>query len=241
MSTTKSQRILMIATSNTVMGASGKPTGIWADELAVPYYLLTDAGAEVVLASPLGGAITLDPGSLKPAGQNDPLVDRFLADPVAQAAAKTTHVAAQMDASGFDAVFFPGGHGTMWDLPTDAGVTRAVETAFAAGKLIASVCHGAAGLVTARRPDGEPVVKGQRINSFTDAEEEAVGLTGIVPFALESRLRALGAHFEGADNWTAFAIRDGQFITGQNPQSSALVAEQVLAALGLVAKAGIAA
>ena len=229
------KRILMIATSNTVMGASGKPTGIWADELAVPYYQLMDAGVEVVLASPLGGAITLDPGSLKPVGENDPLVERFLADPVAQASAKTTSVAADMDAGAFDAVFFPGGHGTMWDLPTDAGVTRAVETAFSAGKFIASVCHGAAGLVTARRPDGEPVVKGKRINSFTDAEEDAVGLTAIVPFALESRLRALGAHFEGADNWTAFAIRDGQFITGQNPQSSALVAQNLLQALGLTA------
>ena len=227
------KRILMIATSNTVMGDSGKPTGIWADELAVPYYQLMDAGAEVVLASPLGGPITLDPGSLKPVGENDPLVDRFLADPVAQASAKVTHVAADMDASTFDAVFFPGGHGTMWDLPTDAGVTRAVEAAFAAGKLIASVCHGAAGLVTARRPDGEPVVKGKRINSFTDAEENAVGLSAIVPFHLETRLRALGAHFEGADNWASFAITDGQFITGQNPQSSALVAQHVLTALGL--------
>ena len=227
------KRILMIATSNTVMGDSGKPTGIWADELAVPYYQLLDAGAEVVLASPLGGPITLDPGSLKPVGENDPLVDRFLADPVAQAAAKVTQVAADTDASHFDAVFFPGGHGTMWDLPTDAGVTRAVEAAFAANKLIASVCHGAAGLVTARRPDGEPVVKGKRINSFTDAEEDAVGLSAIVPFHLESRLRELGAHFEGADNWASFAIRDGQFITGQNPQSSALVAQHVLKALGL--------
>jgi putative intracellular protease/amidase len=227
------KRILMIATSNTVMGDSGKPTGIWADELAVPYYQLLDAGAEVVLASPLGGPITLDPGSLKPVGENDPLVDRFLADPVAQAAAKVTQIAADMDASHFDAVFFPGGHGTMWDLPTDAGVTRAVEAAFTANKLIASVCHGAAGLVTARRPDGEPVVKGKRINSFTDAEEDAVGLSAIVPFHLESRLRELGAHFEGADNWASFAIRDGQFITGQNPQSSALVAQHVLKALGL--------
>jgi putative intracellular protease/amidase len=225
------KRILMIATSNAVMGSSGRPTGIWADELAVPYCLLVDAGVEVVLASPLGGPVTLDPGSLKPAGQNDPLVDRFLADPVAQAKAKATHCAAQMDASMFDAVFFPGGHGTMWDLPNDAGVTRAVEVAFAAGKLIASVCHGAAGLVTARRPDGEPVVKGLRVNSFTDAEEDAVGLSAIVPFHLETRLRELGAQFEGAANWTAFAVCDGQFITGQNPQSSALVAQHVLRAL----------
>lgn len=225
------KRILMIATSNTVMGDSGRPTGIWADELAVPYYQLVDAGAEVVLASPQGGPVTLDPGSLKPLGQNDPLVDRFLADPVAQAKARATQAAAQMDASSFDAVFFPGGHGTMWDLPTDAGVTRAVESAFAAGKLIASVCHGAAGLVTARRPDGEPVVKGMRINSFTDAEEDAVGLSAIVPFQLETRLRALGAKFEGAANWEPFAVSDGLFITGQNPQSSALVAQHVLKAL----------
>jgi putative intracellular protease/amidase len=119
----------------------------------------------------------------------------------------------------------------MWDLPGDAGVTRAVESAYAAGKLIASVCHGAAGLVSARRLDGEPVVKGLRINSFTDAEEAAVGLADVVPFHLESRLLELGALFEGAANWQAFAVRDGQFITGQNPQSSKLVAEYVLRAL----------
>lgn len=232
------KRILMIATSNTKMGDSGKTTGIWADELAVPYYQLVDAGAEVVLASPLGGAVTLDPGSLKPAGQNDALVDRFLVDPVAQAKANTTLVAADMDAAKFDAVFFPGGHGTMWDLPVDAGVTRAVETAFAAGKLIASVCHGAAGLVTARRADGQSVVHGKRINSFTDAEEAAVGLAQVVPFHLESRLRELGAKFEGADNWQAFAVTDSPFITGQNPQSSAIVAKHLLAALGIEAGAG---
>jgi putative intracellular protease/amidase len=228
------KRILMIATSNTQMGESGKTTGIWAEELAVPYYQLIDAGAEVVLASPKGGKVTLDPGSIKPTGQNDALVDRFLADPVAQAQVAATHVASSQDAATFDAVFFPGGHGTMWDLPNDAGVTQAVEAAFAAGKLIASVCHGAAGLVTARRADGASVVKGMRINSFTDAEEEAVGLTQVVPFQLESRLRALGAKFEGAANWQAFAIEDGQFITGQNPQSSALVAQHLTVALGLV-------
>ncbi len=229
------KRILMIATSNTQMGDSGKPTGIWADELAVPYYQLQDAGADVVLASPLGGAVTLDPGSLKPAGQNDTLVDRFLLDPEAQAHAKATRKAADMDAAAFDAIFFPGGHGTMWDLPVDAGVTRAVETAYANGKLIASVCHGAAGLVTARRADGLSVVHGKRINSFTDAEEAAVGLAQVVPFHLESRLRALGARFEGADNWQSFAVIDLPFITGQNPQSSALVAQQLIAALGLEA------
>jgi putative intracellular protease/amidase len=226
-----SLKVLMIATSNDRMGDSGKPTGIWAEELAEPYYALLDAGIDVQIASPKGGAVTLDPGSIKPVGQNDPVVERFLADPAAQAKVQSTHIAAAVDASTFDAVFFPGGHGTMWDLPGDEGVTRAVESAYAAGKLIASVCHGAAGLVGARRPDGEPVVKGLRINSFTDAEEAAVGLADVVPFHLESRLRELGALFEGAANWQAFAVRDGQFITGQNPQSSKLVAEHVLRAL----------
>lgn len=121
----------------------------------------------------------------------------------------------------------------MWDLPVDAGVTRAVEAAFAAGVLIASVCHGAAGLVTAKRADGKSIVEGKRINSFTDAEEDAVGLSGVVPFQLESRLRELGAVFAGAANWQAFAVRDGQFITGQNPQSSKLVAQHLVEALGL--------
>ena len=190
-----------------------------------------DAGIQVEIASALGGAVTLDPGSTKPVGQNDPVVERFLRDPVGQAKMQATHVASTVDAARCDAVFFPGGHGTLWDLPGDAGVTHAVESAFAAGKLIASVCHGAAGLVTAKRHHGEPVVKGRRISSFTDAEEAVVGLAAVVPFQLESRLRELGAIFEGAANWLPFAVRDGQFITGQNPQSSRLVAGHTLRAL----------
>jgi putative intracellular protease/amidase len=136
-----------------------------------------------------------------------------------------------MNMADFDALFFPGGHGTMWDLPHDAGVTRAAEQAFAAAKLIASVCHGAAGLVSAKRADGRSIVDGLRVNSFTDAEEAEVGLTQVVPFALEQRLRELGGRFEGAPNWQPFALRDGLLITGQNPQSSALVAQQLLQAL----------
>jgi putative intracellular protease/amidase len=230
-------RVLIITTSHTQLGNTGKPTGVWAEELVAPYYQLVDAGAEVTLASPKGGAIAFDPGSLKPAGQNDALVERFLADPQAQTQTQKAHPVASVDASQFDAVFFPGGHGTMWDLPVDAGVTRAVEAAFAAHKIIASVCHGAAGLVSAKRPDGMSIVKGKRINAFTDAEEAAVGLTAVVPFRLESRLRELGAVFEGAANWQAFAAQDGPFITGQNPQSSKLVAQHLVAALGLNAVA----
>jgi putative intracellular protease/amidase len=224
-------RILMILTSNDRMGEGGKPTGLWAEELAAPYYAFRDAGAEVVLASPAGGRAPIDPGSLKPKGQNDAVVERLLADEQAQAAVSRTLKASSVDASAFDAVFFPGGHGTMWDLPNDAGVTRAVEQAHAAGKIVSSVCHGAAGLVTARRADGQPLVAGLRVNSFTDSEERAAGLADAVPFLLESRLRELGGRFESAADWQPFAVRDGQLITGQNPQSSAKVAELVLAAL----------
>lgn len=226
-----SSRILMIVTSNARMGDTGQPTGLWAEELAVPYYALADAGVEVTLASPAGGPAPIDPGSIKPVGQNDPVVERFLADTLLQARIAATPKASEFDGAAFEAVFFPGGHGTMWDLPVDAGVTRAVERAFAARKLIASVCHGAAGLVTARRPDGHSIVKDLRVNSFTDAEEKAVGLEKVVPFLLETRLRELGGRFEGTGNWQPFALRDGQLITGQNPQSSHLVAQSLLAAL----------
>jgi putative intracellular protease/amidase len=230
------KRILMIVTSNSRMGDSGKPTGLWAEELAVPYYALIDAGAEVVLASPAGGRAPIDAGSMKPAGQNAPAVDRLLGDASAQAKIETTQRASEVDATKFDAIFFPGGHGTMWDLLIDAGVTRAVEQAFAHDKLIASVCHGAAGLVSAKRDDGHSIVHGKRVNSFTDAEETAVGLQTVVPFMLESRLRELGGKFEGAANWQPFVVRDGLLITGQNPQSSELVAHEVLGALGMKAK-----
>jgi putative intracellular protease/amidase len=226
------RRILMILTSNDRMGDSGKPTGLWAEELAAPYYAFRDAGVEVVLASPRGGPAPIDPGSLKPRGQNDAAVERYLADEALQQQVARTRPVDEVDASGFDAVFFPGGHGTMWDLPTSAGVTRAVEQAYAAGKLVSSVCHGAAGLVTARRPDGAPLVQGKRVNSFTDSEEAAAGLAHVVPFPLEGRLRELGARFEAAADWQPFVVRDGQLITGQNPQSSARVAQEVLRALG---------
>jgi putative intracellular protease/amidase len=225
------QRVLMIVTSHARLGDTGKPTGYWSEELAAPYYVLTDAGLAVDIASPAGGAAPLDPGSVKPVGQNDAVIERFLADAALQAQLANTSKVSNMDACGYDAVFFPGGHGVMWDLPGDAGVKRVVETACAQGKVIASVCHGAAGLISARRADGKSIVDGKRINSFTDAEETAVGLAGVVPFALETRLRELGGAFECAGNWQPFVVRDGLLVTGQNPQSSALVAAAVLEVL----------
>ncbi len=225
------KRILMIVTSHSTMGASGKATGVWAEELTAPYYIFLDAGMEVEIASPKGGKVPFDPASIKPKGQSEAHIERFLADPAAQRKVADTLVAAAADARGFDAVFFPGGHGAMWDLPNDAGVTRAVEAAFAAGKVIAAVCHGAAGLVTARRADGKSILFGKQVNGFTDAEEAAAGQTEVVPFLLETRMRELGGKFQKAPNWQVFAVRDGQLITGQNPNSSALVAQYILAAL----------
>ena len=228
------KRVLIIVTSNAKMGDSAKVTGIWAEELAVPYYAFIDAGITVELASPKGGAVPFDPASLKPKGQNGTHVERFLADAEAQRRCASTRATAQIDVAGFDAIFFPGGHGAMWDLPKDQDVTRAVEAAYQANKIIAAVCHGPAGLVAAKRPDGKSILHGKRINAFTNDEEAAAGLTQVVPFALETRMRDQGGVFEKAANWQPFAIRDGNLITGQNPMSSALVAQHVLEALGVV-------
>jgi putative intracellular protease/amidase len=225
------RRVLMIVTSHARLGDTGKPTGLWAEELAVPYFALRDAGVQVDIASPAGGRVPLDPASLKPAGQNEPAVERLLSDEAMQRLVAGTAKVAEFDGAAYDAVFLPGGHGTMWDLPSDAGVIRAVESAYAAGRLVAAVCHGPAGLVGAKKPDGEPLVKGLKVNAFTDAEEEAVGLSRVMPFLLESRLRELGGRFEGAPSWQPHAVRDGQLITGQNPMSSAKVAQLLLEAL----------
>jgi putative intracellular protease/amidase len=231
---TLSKRILMIVTSNATMGTTGKATGIWAEELAAPYYQFIDAGVSVDIASPTGGQVPLDAGSVKAKGENSPAVERMLADVTLNRTLSATHVVASIDAANYDAVFFPGGHGTMRDLPNDAGVKRAVESAFAANKIIGSVCHGAAGLVSAKRADGKSILAGKRVNSFTDAEETATGLMNVVPFALESRIRELGASFVSAPNWQTFAVRDGDLITGQNPASSELVATHILTALNIV-------
>lgn len=226
-----SHKILMILTSNIRMGENGKPTGIWAEELSVPYYLFREAGYEVTLASPAGGPVGFDPASMKPQGQNSPETDRMLTDQVAQAAIQDTVRPSTLKADNYAALFFPGGHGTMWDLPGDAEVKRLVEEAYAQDKVIAAVCHGAAGLVSARAPNGESILAGKKVNCFTNREEEETGLISVVPFALESRLRELNAEFVGAENWQPFAVCDGNIITGQNPQSSALVAQEVLSAL----------
>lgn len=226
-----SKKILFITTSHARMGHTERKTGVWAEEVASPYLVFIDAGYTVEIFSPKGGAAPFDPESIKPVGQNDARTDRFFRDPDAQRKIQNTGLVAKADLADYDAIFFPGGHGAMWDLPEDSSVTRIVESALTQGKVIGAVCHGVAGLVTARTVDGKPIVSGKCINSFTDDEEEAVGLSDVVPFKLESRLRELGGKFEKAPNWASFAVRDGLLITGQNPQSSRKVAELVRDAL----------
>lgn len=236
-------KVLIVTTSHAEMGSSGHKTGVWLEELAVPYYTLLDGGAEVTLASVKGGAIPFDPRSVpagagqgageEPAGEQDvpAAVRRFLDDADAVRAARNSLAVGRVDAASYDAVMLPGGHGTMWDLPGSEDLARAVGSLFDAGKVVAAVCHGPAGLVSARTRGGQPIVQGRRVSAFTNSEEDGVGLREVVPFLLEDRLQELGGRYEKAPDWQPFAVRDGNLITGQNPQSSELVARHLLDAL----------
>ncbi|WP_324134771.1 type 1 glutamine amidotransferase domain-containing protein [Bosea sp. (in: a-proteobacteria)] len=225
-------KVLIILTSHTQLGNTGRATGFYFDEMAAPYYALVDVGHDVDIASIKGGAAAHDPGSVKADPAERPAaVQRFLTDPAAMEKLSATHPIAAVDPARYDAVFLPGGHGTMYDFPTSEALAAVVGRVHDQGGVIAAVCHGPAGLVNAKRADGQPLVAGLRVNSFTDAEEAAVGLTDAMPFLLESRLKALGASFEGAANFTAKAVRDGRLITGQNPMSAEAVAGLLVEAL----------
>ena len=223
-------KVLIIATSHGTLGSGGEATGLWLEELAVPYMVLREAGVEVEIASVRGGKLPIDPRSEKPHDEHPPRVQRFLDDAAATRAMNASHSMSDVDLQQFDAVFFPGGHGTMWDLP-DESVGRLVADFLTAGKPVAAVCHGPAALVSARKADGKPLVAGRRITAFSDSEERAVGLMDVVPFALESRLRELGATLRTAPDFEPHAMRDGLLITGQNPASSEKVAQLLLEAL----------
>jgi putative intracellular protease/amidase len=224
-------RILMVVTSHATLGDTGKPTGLWLEELAVPYMRFVDAGADVTIASIHGGKVPVDPRSTPPTGVEAAVVERFLADPaVARTLAHSLPLEA-LDATRFDAVFLAGGHGTMFDFPVSTALASALSRAWRAGRVVAAVCHGPAGLVGAVDSDGRPVVAGRRVSAFTNAEEEAVGLTKAVPFLLQSKLESLGARVETAPNFQPFAILDGRLVTGQNPASARKAADLTLLAI----------
>jgi putative intracellular protease/amidase len=223
--------ILILTTSHATLGDTGRTTGFYWEELAVPYWACRDAGFDVAFASPRGGMPPVDPGSAKPEGRSAE-VQRFLDDAGAMAALAAGIPVQDAKASDYAAIFLPGGHGTMWDMAQTPAVGRLVGAAFEAGAVIGAVCHGPAGLMEARMADGTPIVAGHRVNSFTDAEEVAAGMDKVVPYLLETRLRGLGALFEAnADNFQAHAVRDGRLVTGQNPRSTRGVASLMLQAL----------
>ena len=219
-------KILMILTSHDTLGDTGRKTGFWLEELAAPYYVFKDAGAEVVLASPKGGRPPLDPKSSEPDSQTD-LTRRFKADGEANAALSNTVRLDGITHEGFDAVFYPGGHGPLWDLAEDAASIRLIETTLRAGKPIALVCHAPGVLRHAQALDGKPLVEGKAVTGFTNTEEEAVGLTAIVPFLVEDELRRNGGVFSKAGDWQPYVVQDGLLITGQNPASSGMTAERL--------------
>ncbi|MDZ5648636.1 type 1 glutamine amidotransferase domain-containing protein [Nitrospirillum sp. BR 11828] len=222
--------ILMVLTSHDQLGDTGAKTGFWLEELAAPYYVFKDAGATVTLASPQGGQPPLDPKSSDPGFQTD-ATRRFEADAAAKQALATTRPLAEVGHEGFDAVFYPGGHGPLWDLANDANSVRLIETTVAAGKPVALVCHAPGVLRDVKAVDGAPLVKGRTVTGFTNSEEEAVGLTKVVPFLVEDMLTAKGGLYSKTGDWQPHAVQDGLLITGQNPASSEKTAELLLAAL----------
>ena len=219
-------KILMVLTSHDRLGDTGEKTGFWLEEFAAPYYVFTDAGAQVTVASPKGGQPPIDPKSDDPANQT-PAQDRFKADKSAQAVLASTKRLDSVSADEFDAVFYPGGHGPLWDLAEDPASISLIERFYDSGKPVAAVCH-APGVLRHVKHDGEPLVKGRRVTGFTNSEEEAVQLTKVVPFLVEDELKRLGGKYEKAGDWQSFAIVDGRLVTGQNPASSEATAEALL-------------
>lgn len=226
-------KILIVLTSHDQLGDTGEKTGFWLEEFAAPYYLLKDAGAAITLASPKGGQPPLDPKSALPENQTES-TKRFNGDSAAQAELAKTKKLAEVSADDFDALFFPGGHGPMWDLADNALTIALIEAFVKAGKPVAAVCHAPVALVNAKGMDGAYLVKGKRVTGFTNEEEAAVGLTAVVPFLLEDRLKERGGIFSRAANWAPHVLVDGKLVTGQNPASSGPVAEELLKLLHAV-------
>jgi putative intracellular protease/amidase len=216
-------------TSHNLLGDTGKPTGFWLEEFTAPYYVFKDAGAQVTLASPKGGQPPIDPKSDDPANQTASM-ERFKKDPATQQVLANTVKLAEVKADAFDTVFYPGGHGPLWDLVNDTNSIALIEDFYNAGKPVAAVCHAPA-VLNKVTWQGEPIVKGKRVTGFTNSEEEAVQLTKVVPFLVEDELKRLGGRFERSDDWAPFTVVDGRLITGQNPASSDAAAKELLKVL----------
>jgi putative intracellular protease/amidase len=212
-------KVLMVLTSHDTLGNTGRKTGFWLEEMAAPYYVFSDAGAEVTLASPKGGRPPLDPKSNEPAFQTD-ITRRFEKDAAAEAQLDKTVRLDSVKQEDFDTVFYPGGHGPMWDLAEDKASIKLLESFVASGKPFAVVCHSTGALHHVRTPDGKMFIEGKTVTGFTNGEEEAVGLTKVVPFLVEDESMKLGAIFSKVKDWGVHTVVSGKLVTGQNPASS---------------------
>ncbi|QQX87285.1 type 1 glutamine amidotransferase domain-containing protein [Cupriavidus necator] len=219
--------ILMVLTSHDQLGNTGHKTGFWLEEFAAPYYVFKDAGADITLASPKGGQPPIDPKSDDPGAQTD-ATRRFHGDPAAKAALASTLTLDQVKAEDFDAIFYPGGHGPLWDLAEDKRSVALIEQFDRAGKPVGAVCHAPAVFRHTRGADGEPLVKGKEVTGFTNSEEEAVQLTKVVPFLVEDMLKANGGRFTRGEDWASYVVVAGRLVTGQNPASSDAAAKALL-------------
>ncbi|MCO8082815.1 MULTISPECIES: type 1 glutamine amidotransferase domain-containing protein [Acinetobacter] len=220
-------KILMVLTSHDQLGDTGKKTGFWLEELAAPYYTFVDAGAEVVLASPAGGQPPLDPKSNEPDAQTE-TTKRFEADEVAMQALANTHKLSEVLNQDFDAVFYPGGHGPLWDLAKDQNSISLIEQTLQADKPVALVCHAPGVLRDVKDAEGHSIVEGKTVTGFSNTEEDGVGLTDVVPFLVEDMLKEKGGEYSKTEDWQVYVQQDGLLITGQNPASSAATAEALL-------------
>lgn len=220
-------KILMILTSHDKLGDTGKKTGFWLEEFAAPYFVFKDAGAEITLASPKGGHPPIDPKSDEKDFQTE-ATKRFKTDREAQSALANTVKLVDISAENYDAVFYSGGHGPLWDLAEDKQSIALIETLYASGKSVSAVCHAPGVFRHAKKPDGSPLVQGKSVTGFTNSEEAAVGLTDVVPFLVEDELKKMGGGYSKTVDWHAYSVTDGNLITGQNPASSEAAANAVL-------------
>jgi putative intracellular protease/amidase len=220
-------KVLIVLTSHSDLGNTGEKTGFWIEEFAAPYYVLADAGVKLTIASPKGGQPPVDPKSEAPDAQTAS-TKRFYSDYELIDRVAHTLKLSEVDESDYDAVFYPGGHGPLWDLATDAQSIALIENFIKHNKTVVFVCHAPAALVNVKAPNGEPLVKGKEVTGFSNSEEEAVKLTEVVPFLLEDELKKLGGHYSNGPDWGVYVKKDGLLITGQNPASSEAAAKSLL-------------
>lgn len=223
-------KVLFVLTSHSELGNTGNKTGFWVEEFAAPYYVMADEGVDVTIASPKGGQPPIDPKSEAPDAQTE-ATKRYYADEALKQKVAHTKKLTEVNAADFEAVFYPGGHGPMWDLFDDKDSIALIQDFWTAGKPVAAVCHAPSALLNVKDENGEPLVKGKKVTGFTNSEEEGVQLTDVVPYLLEDELKAKGGKYSSGSDWSSYVVKDGMLITGQNPASSEEAAKELLALL----------